>query len=280
MLFFILIIILVIVLARQRIEAFTGIPFRLPLTRDFFDYNRKQKKIGVTSRKWIKYFNGNGDHVEQLESQTKIVRRIIDGTLNAGVLSASLCKEGDRRIRRLIEVDELYSVVIVPNLVVHPLLDASDITDSHRIGMLREGGDTIDHANRVFGFLGKRPQIVPVNSRDELVKLYQDKMLDGVYLMIEPSGNKLLERLSKAQKSHLIGFSQLNNGHLFNRMPEHEHRFYKQNPGLNKKLLDIIGLVDRYPYLKINKGYAFQMRLKHKQLVKMIVYTSLQHFAN
>ena len=251
MLFFILIIILVFLLTRQRIETFTGIPFRFPVTQDFFKYHKNKRKIGVTNKKWIKYFNRRYDQIELLDSQEKIVKRITNGTLNAGILSTLICKEDEVKVKRMVEVDELYSVVIVPNQIVPQLLDVSDIKDSHIIGILKEG---MDHAKRVFTFLGKKPKIILADSQNELIRLYQSSKLDGVYLLIEYTGNKLLERLSKAQKSHLIGFNQLNNGHVFNRMPEHELRFYKQNPGLNKKLLNIIDLVDRYPYLKINKG--------------------------
>ena len=257
MLFFILIIILVMILSNHHIEAFTGIPFRSPFSHSFFEYHRKQETIGVTNKKWIKYFEGSDNIVELLSNQIDILDRLSDGSLDAGILSSSISEintNATATATRMLEVDELYSVVIVPNWEIPPLLDVRDIHNSHSIGMLKEGGDTFDQAQRVFGFLGKKPRFVLAKDRDELVRLYKNKHIDGVYLMMEPTGNNLFKRLTKAQPSHLIGFSQLNNGHLFNRMPSHEHRFYKQNPGLNKKLLDIINLVDRYPHLKINKG--------------------------
>ena len=258
MLFFILIIILTLILSKQQIEAFTGIPFRSPFSHYFFEYHRKQETIGVTNKKWIKYFEGRGDYVKLLSCQKDIIDKVSDGSLDAGIISnisGSGSGSGSRaKIRQMIEVDELFSVIIVPNWEIPPLLDVEAINNSHRIGILKEGNDILDQAQRVFGFLGKNPKIIIAKDRDELVRLYQNKQIDGVYLMIEPTGNNLFGRLTETQASHLIGFNQLNNGHLFNRMPVHEHRFYKKNPDLNKNLLDIVKLVDRYPHLKINKG--------------------------
>jgi 5-bromo-4-chloroindolyl phosphate hydrolysis protein len=250
----ILVIILSLILQNRSVyfENFTGIPFRSPFSSSFYNYSRKKNEIGITNKRWIPFLRQD-DHIHMETNQIKLLSKIKNRTLDAAILSSNNL-DNLQDIKKLIEVGESYAVLVVPHKIVPPISDASDIKKHYRVAVGKKNSDTHIIALTIFKQMNLMPRFVFTENNNTMIEKYKQGEIDCIFLLIPKNGDSLLKTLSKTRESKLVGFRPINNGHMYNIMPEHEKIFYKNNKGLHKSLLDIISLTNKYPHLKINKG--------------------------
>ncbi len=241
----------------------TTIPFESPFSKNFFNHKQKIKTIGIPDYRWEQYFESDPRikvNVKIKKSPKDLVEMLTTNKLDAVILSDL---PNLPNLKKLYHIGDSYAAILVP--YSKSIADVTDIKSHNTIGVDSEG---YIHAKKVFGFLNIKPKFVVGKNNKELIKLYSDNKVDCVYMLLPEDGNKLLEKLSKVRKSYLIGFSPINNGHIYNTITNMEKSFYESNPGMEKALLDIITLSNKFPNLTINKGgrskmYIPSIKIKH-----------------